>query len=52
MLFFKIEKELWESMKTFVVFLDKLPEYPKCYIHEVKIDENCLSELRKVYNGF
>ena len=51
MLFFKIEKELWESMKTFVVFLDKLPEYPKCYIHEVKIDENCLSELKKVYNG-
>jgi hypothetical protein len=50
MLFFKIEKELWESMKTFVVFLDKLPEYPKCYIHEVKIDENCLSELKKVYN--
>lgn len=52
MLFFKIEKELWESMKTFVVFLDKLPEYPKCYIHEVKIDENCLSKLKKVYNGF
>lgn len=52
MLFFKIEKELWESMKTFVVFLDKLPEYPKCYIHEVKVDENCLSELKKVYNGF
>ena len=52
MLFFKIEKELWESMKTFVVFLDKLPEYPKCYIHEVKIDEKCLSELKKVYNGF
>jgi hypothetical protein len=51
MLFFKIEKELWEYMKTFVVFLDKLPEYPKCYIHEVKIDENCLSELNKIYNG-
>ena len=52
MLFFKIEEELWESMKTFIVFLDKLPEYPRCYIHEVKVDENCLSELKKVYNGF
>lgn len=51
MLFFKIEKDLWESMKTFIVFLDKLPEYPRCYIHEVKVDENCLSELKKVYNG-
>ena len=52
MLFFKIEKDLWESMKTFIVFLDKLPEYPKCYIHEVKTDEHCLSELKKIYNGF
>jgi len=51
MLFFKIEKDLWEPMKTFVVFLDKLPEYPRCYIHEVKVDDNCLSELKKVYNG-
>ena len=38
MLFFKIEEELWSVMKTFVVFLDKLPEYPKCYIHDVVID--------------
>ena len=30
MLFFKIEKDLWSVMKTFVIFLDKLPEYPKC----------------------
>lgn len=52
MLFFKIENELWESMKTFVVFLDKLPEYPRCYIHEIKMDQNCLLELKKVYNGF
>lgn len=51
MLFFKIEKDLWEPMKTFVVFLNKLPEYPRCYIHEVKVDDNCLSELKKVYNG-
>ena len=34
MLFFKIEEELWSVMKTFVVFLDKLPEYPHCYIHD------------------
>lgn len=51
MLFFKIEKELWSSMKTFVVFLNKLPNYPKCYIHDVEIDEYCLLELNKIYNG-
>lgn len=50
MLFFKIEKELWSSMKTFVLFLNKLPEYPKCYIHDVPVDLNCLTELQKIYN--
>ena len=51
MLFYKIEEEMWEVMKTFVVFLDKLPEYPKCFIHDVEIDEYCLSELGKIYDG-
>jgi len=51
MLFFKIEEEMWEIMKTFVVFLDKLPEYPKCFIHDVKIDDYCLSELGRIYDA-
>ena len=51
MLFYKIEKEMWTIMKTFVVFLDKLPEYPKCFIHDVEIDEYCLSELGRIYDG-
>ena len=51
MLFYKIEEEMWDIMKTFVVFLDKLPEYPKCFIHDVKIDEYCLSELGRIYDG-
>jgi len=51
MLFYKIEEEMWEIMKTFVVFLDKLPEYPKCFIHDVEIDDYCLSELGRIYDG-
>ena len=51
MLFYKIEEEMWDIMKTFVVFLDKLPEYPHCFIHDVEIDEYCLSELGKIYDG-
>jgi hypothetical protein len=50
MLFFKIEKDLWSVMKTFVIFLNRLPEYPKCYLHDIKVDINCLSELQKIYN--
>jgi hypothetical protein len=51
MLFFKIEKELWPPLKSFIIFLEKLPEYPKSSIHEIELDDNCLKELQKVYNG-
>ena len=51
MLFFKIEKELWSSMKTFMIFLDKIPEYPKCYIHNISIDSNCLQELQSIFKS-
>jgi len=50
MLFFKIDSDLWSSMKTFVMFLNKLPEYPGCYLHDIPVDLNCLSELQKIYN--
>ena len=50
MLFFKIEQELWPSMKTFVMFLGKLPEYPKSQIHDIQVDLTCLKELYSIYN--
>ena len=50
MLFFKIEKELWSSMKTFVMFLGKLPDYPKSGVHDIQPDLYCLRELYKIYN--
>jgi hypothetical protein len=51
MLFFKIEKELWSPIKSFIIFLGKLPEYPKSDIHNIQVDLDCLSELYKIYNG-
>lgn len=50
MLFYKIERELWSPMKTFIMFLNKLPEFPRCYIHDVMVDLECLSQLQKIYN--
>ena len=50
MLFFKIDKELWSSMKTFIIFLNRLPEYPRCYIHDIQIDLKCLQSLYRIYN--
>jgi len=49
MLFFKIEKNLWSVTKTFILFLNRFPQYPKCYFHDIPIDIECLSELQKIY---
>ena len=50
MLFYKIESDLWQSLKSFVIFLGKLPEYPKCQIHNIQPDLYCLQELYRIYN--
>ena len=50
MLFFKIESNLWSTMKTFVIFLNRLPEYPKCYIHDIPVNLECLQSLYQVYD--
>ena len=51
MLFFKIEQDLWSSVKSFIIFLNRLPEYPQSSIHDIQIDLTCLTELYKIYNG-
>jgi hypothetical protein len=51
MLFYKIEQDLWSPMKTFIIFLNRLPDYPKCYIHEISIDQYCMEELQRISNG-
>ena len=51
MLFFKIDSELWPAMKSFIIFLNKLPEYPKTYIHDIKVDLFCMKSLYKIYDG-
>ena len=50
MLFYKLEEDLWSTTKTFIMFLNRLPEYPKGQIHEIDIDSNALSELQILYN--
>tara|TARA_Y100000004_G_scaffold192611_1_gene253474 strand:- start:2183 stop:2575 length:393 start_codon:yes stop_codon:yes gene_type:complete len=51
MLFFKIERELWGYVKTFVVFLNRLPDYPRTYIHEIEDDPFIKSQLQRMTNG-
>ena len=51
LLFYKIEQDLWSPMKTFIMFLGKLPEHPKSFIHDAQVDLDCLSQLNQTYNG-
>ena len=48
LLFFKIDQELWSVLKTFLVFLGRIPEFPKTAIHDVPVDVKCLGLLNKV----
>ena len=48
LLFFKIDRELWPIVKSFVVYLGRLPEYPKSALHDIPIDENCLQNLKQI----
>jgi len=50
MLFFKIENDLWSTMKSFIIFLGRFPEYPHSKLHDVQVDMYCLAELYKIYN--
>ena len=48
LLFYNLERELWPSVKSFLIFLNRIPEYPKTEISEIEIDDVCLQELKSL----
>lgn len=46
LLFYNLEEELWPSIKSFLLFLNRIPEYPKTPIDDIETDQNCLSQLK------
>lgn len=48
LLFFNLEKDLWSSIKSFLVFLHKLPEFPRSVIDDIVIDQYCLDQLENI----
>lgn len=51
MLFFKIDKEYWDTLTTFLVFLQRMPEELPQYgvkLSEIKLDEYVIKILRKI----
>lgn len=45
LLFYKIDRDLWSILKTFMVFLQRFPEYPKSLLHDINLDDECLQQL-------
>ena len=48
LLFYNLERELWPSLKSFLLYLNRIPDYPKTQVHEIKEDLNCLLQLQKI----
>lgn len=48
LLFYSLDEELWPSIKSFLVFLNRIPEYPKTKIHDLELDQYCLSQLQSI----
>jgi len=48
LLFYNLDQDLWPSIKSFLVFLDRIPEYPKTQINDISLDTNCLSHLHSI----
>ena len=51
MLFYKIDEEYWNSLVTFMVFLNRMPDEVPQYnikLAEIKLDEYIIQTLRKI----
>ena len=48
LLFYNLEEELWPAIKSFLFFLNRIPEIPKTVFSEIELDEVCLQELRSL----
>ena len=48
LLFYNLERELWPYIKSFLVFLNRLPEYPKTEINTIEEAIECLKHLQSI----
>ena len=48
LLFFNLERELWPYIKSFLIFLNRIPEYPKTEINTIEEDLECLKQLQAI----
>ena len=47
LLLYNLEKDLWPAIKSFLMFLNRIPEYPPSTIHEIDEDQGCVTQLNE-----
>ena len=48
LLFYNLDEELWPAIKSFLIFLNRVSEYPKTKVNEIEADESCLQQLKEL----
>ena len=48
LLFYNLEKDLWPYIKSFLIFLNRFPEYPKTEINSIEQDYECSLQLDSI----
>ena len=48
LLFYNLEEELWPIVKSFLVFLNRIPEHPKTKVDTIDVDQKCLDQLNNL----
>jgi hypothetical protein len=46
MFFFKLDHVYWSYLMSFLVYLNRLPEYPRTEVHDISPDLNILKKLK------
>ena len=48
LLFYKIDKDYWTYLKSFLQYLSRVPEYPHTPLHNIDADINILNILKGI----
>ena len=46
MLFFKLDACYWSYLKSFLIFLERIPDYPRTMLDEIEEDINIINTLK------
>jgi hypothetical protein len=48
LLFYNLDESHWSIIKSFLIFLNRIPEYPKTFIDTIQEDQDCLTLLQAI----